>query len=450
MTLSEDGKNLVLYAARTRYDGHQSNITFFLNTDTMTWQSILGEEFPANHVSHSFGQFARFDGDELVTVDHGDAYPRSFVLQTSEFTVDLWGIDGEIGENVTNAIGSGFEVSEDGYLFLGCSDPQTGNGGAWNVFLTFTDRGGVIPQSLTFGSVTVSTEKPTGGYWSLKTGGKTYYTTGCKSFEEVEEAVRAFQEAIASDPNFTWLTQSDTTINCARLVKIDSNTFVAMWAEENDLHWQALNGRGERQGEEHILTDVPMPPNEPLVEGQTIRWIQKYNEVPTLFTLDLECEALILPEKTETAPAQPTTPQIATPTGNTLLVDGAEKIPAAYLINDNNYFKLRDVAALLNGTQAQFSIGWDGVTGAITITTGEAYTALGTELQGKPTDMATAQISKSIIYINGEKIDLSAYLINDNNYFKLRDLGKALGFNVSWDGVKGAVLIESDKPYDDR
>lgn len=172
--------------------------------------------------------------------------------------------------------------------------------------------------------------------------------------------------------------------------------------------------------------------------------------MPTLFTLDLESEALILPEKTETAPAQPTTPQIATPTGNTLLVDGAEKIPAAYLINDNNYFKLRDVAALLNGTQAQFSIGWDGVTGAITITTGEAYTALGTELQGKPTDMATAQMSKSIIYINGEKVDLSAYLINDNNYFKLRDLGKALGFNVSWDGVKGAVLIESDKPYDDR
>lgn len=139
----------------------------------------------------------------------------------------------------------------------------------------------------------------------------------------------------------------------------------------------------------------------------------------------------------------------ANPTTNTLLVDGAEKLPAAYLINDNNYFKLRDVAALLNGTPAQFSIGWDGETGAITIQTGEAYTANGSELQGKPADVTTAQLSQSTVYINGEKVDLTAYLINDNNYFKLRDLGKALGFNVSWDSVKGAVLLESDKLYSD-
>lgn len=139
----------------------------------------------------------------------------------------------------------------------------------------------------------------------------------------------------------------------------------------------------------------------------------------------------------------------ATPTGNTLLVDGAEKLPAAYMINDNNYFKLRDVAALLNGTNAQFNIGWNGNTGAITITTGEAYTAVGGELASVPTDVSTAEISNNIVYVNGEKAELTAYMINDNNYFKLRDLGKALGFNVSWDGIKGAVLIESDKPYSD-
>lgn len=139
----------------------------------------------------------------------------------------------------------------------------------------------------------------------------------------------------------------------------------------------------------------------------------------------------------------------ANPTGNTILVDGVETIPAAYMITDNNYFKLRDVAALLNGTKAQFSIGWDSVTGAITITTGKAYTAVGGELAGAPTSVANAYESQSTIYINGQKADLTAYLINDNNYFKLRDLGAALGFNVKWDGTKGAVLIESDKPYSD-
>lgn len=80
MDLSEDKTSLVLYAARQRYDGHQSNITFFVDTNSMTFSAILGEEFPINHVSHSFGQFVRFDGDYIVTVDHGDAYPRSLFM----------------------------------------------------------------------------------------------------------------------------------------------------------------------------------------------------------------------------------------------------------------------------------------------------------------------------------------------------------------------------------
>ena len=37
-------------------------------------------------------------------------------------------------------------------------------------------------------------------------------------------------------------------------------------------------------------------------------------------------------------------------------------------------------------------------------------------------------------------------LLDDANYFKLRDLGAALGFNVGWSGSQG-VFIESDKPY---
>ena len=41
-------------------------------------------------------------------------------------------------------------------------------------------------------------------------------------------------------------------------------------------------------------------------------------------------------------------------------------------------------------------------------------------------------------------------LVDDNgggyNYFKLRDLGAALGFNVGWSKTQG-VFIESDKPY---
>ena len=39
----------------------------------------------------------------------------------------------------------------------------------------------------------------------------------------------------------------------------------------------------------------------------------------------------------------------ATPTKNTIYVDCTKVNGAAYMINDNNYFKLRDVAAMVNG-----------------------------------------------------------------------------------------------------
>ena len=65
------------------------------------------------------------------------------MFQDGSRKVDLLKIYGKIGENVTNAIGSGFEVTDDGYLFLGCSDPQDGGEQQpWNVFLAYVGKSG--------------------------------------------------------------------------------------------------------------------------------------------------------------------------------------------------------------------------------------------------------------------------------------------------------------------
>lgn len=55
-----------------------------------------------------------------------------------------------------------------------------------------------------------------------------------------------------------------------------------------------------------------------------------------------------------------------------------------------------------------------------------------------------AERSMNTIYIDGQKVELEAYSINGSNYLKLRDVGKAVGFNVYWDG---AVQIDSTAPY---
>ena len=58
----------------------------------------------------------------------------------------------------------------------------------------------------------------------------------------------------------------------------------------------------------------------------------------------------------------------------------------------------------------------------------------------------TAEPTNDAIYVNGKKMDLEVYKIDGSNYFKLRDLGKALDFYVGWSQERG-VYIESGRPY---
>ena len=118
-----------------------------------------------------------------------------------------------------------------------------------------------------------------------------------------------------------------------------------------------------------------------------------------------------------------------------------------YKIGDSNYFKIRDVAALLNGTEKQFAVGYDGTKNAVTATTGQGYDKQSGDLAGAATGSSqTADPSNDAIYVNGEKITAEVYKINGSNYFKLRDLGKALNFYVGWSVDRG-MYIETSKPY---
>ena len=58
-----------------------------------------------------------------------------------------------------------------------------------------------------------------------------------------------------------------------------------------------------------------------------------------------------------------------------------------------------------------------------------------------------AQRCTSPILLNGAPVEIEAYTINGHNYFKLRDLGKVLNFNVGWSNSRG-IYIESNHPYE--
>ena len=58
-----------------------------------------------------------------------------------------------------------------------------------------------------------------------------------------------------------------------------------------------------------------------------------------------------------------------------------------------------------------------------------------------------AERSNHRIFVDGQEVQMEAYGIAGHNYVKLRDIGKAVGFEVYWEGDAKCVQVESGKPY---
>ena len=183
--------------------------------------------------------------------------------------------------------------------------------------------------------------------------------------------------------------------------------------------------------------------------GQGVTITDEFKEYWNEFVTEFREIGISLTYNDSTTPAQPQQPAgtAASPTNDKLEVNGNAADPTVYKINGSNYFKIRDVAALLNGTEKQFAVGYDGSKNAVTATTGQGYEKQPGDLAGAATGGdQSAAASNDAIYVNGEKITAEVYKINGSNYFKLRDLGRALDFYVGWSADRG-VYIETGKPY---
>ena len=77
------------------------------------------------------------------------------------------------------------------------------------------------------------------------------------------------------------------------------------------------------------------------------------------------------------------------------------------------------------------------------IVTGAAVFGGGTALAS-----LAAQPSVQRFYLDGRRIPLEAYAINGNNYVKLRDIGQAVGFGVTYDAATNSVTIHPDQPHE--
>ena len=260
LRMSHSGDMLYIRTNHTMYktsDGknHQTNMTLTVHTPSMKITSAevtASMSNPLGYVSHSFNQFIQTDGQDVVAVDHGDAYPRAIVLQRNQGTagkyytsgeceaVNVLEIYGTIGANQTGASVGGLEISDTSYLVAGNSIVQDGSMGFFgqrNIFVTATS--------------------------------KEYFG----------------QEGTT----ITWLTNyargSDMAISTPHLVKVDEDTFAVLWTETEgtgfvqgvtELKLAYLDKNGQWDGNVYTV-EGELSDCKPIVIDGRIVWYTSYS-----------------------------------------------------------------------------------------------------------------------------------------------------------------------------
>ena len=136
------------------------------------------------------------------------------------------------------------------------------------------------------------------------------------------------------------------------------------------------------------------------------------------------------------------------PSTHKVTVNGQAVSPQAYNIDGYNYFKLRDIAFLLSGTTASFDVQWNGEKNAIDLISGAVYTAVGGEMSVASSSTLRVQESTAKLLLDGSGVSIKGYNINGNNYYKVRDIGEALGFSVGFESE--TVLIRTTEDAEEQ
>lgn len=87
------------------------------------------------------------------------------------------------------------------------------------------------------------------------------------------------------------------------------------------------------------------------------------------------------------------------------------------------------------------------IKGTVLIAAGVLAGMLISDPAGTALAALTANPSSQTFYLDGQRVNLQAYEINGSNYVKLRDIGQAVDFGVTYDAAANSVHISPDSPY---
>ena len=140
----------------------------------------------------------------------------------------------------------------------------------------------------------------------------------------------------------------------------------------------------------------------------------------------------------------------AKPSAANLILDDIELPLYAYLIGGNHYFRLRDMAILLNGTVNQFNINWNHELKIVSLYIGLGYSEEDQNLIKLDSGSRRGIPTPSQIMVGEAEHELDVYMIDSYNYFRLRDLGTLIGFEVDWIEETRTVILNTSKEQIDE
>jgi hypothetical protein len=224
-----------------------------VDTSTMTitdhFAGVMNNS--VGYVSHSFNQFIQVEDNKIVTIDHGDAHPRSIVLikygkDVSSGNFYSWNnsvynilkFPGGIGENYTGATIGGFEISKDSYLIAYSSVLQDSN------------------------------------YYYNRTH-NIYIASMNKSTSKI------------SHIKITDIAEGNGTATTPQLVKLSDSEFMLLWGEGNDVYYVKLDSNGNKLGVVKTIKNASLSDCKPVVSNGNLVWYTYNNSETTFYSINL-------------------------------------------------------------------------------------------------------------------------------------------------------------------
>ncbi len=274
----DNGRYLLIHTCHEMYSGHQANVMIEFDmtnmkiTDSLTAVSNSSK----GYVSHSFNQFIMLDGKNIVTLNHGDCYPRSVVL--AKFNTDY-----TAGKFITDTNLKTSLVNVATYAPL----PSAYSNSMYYVNYTGVSVGGFEKSSTHYLTAynTIDQSK-----WNTYVGN--YYSYSGEGYKDTRNIVISavptnnLADSAVTTYQITNYANGEPAAYNPHLTQISTDKFLLSWQQASNVNYVFLNGKGATTSKIYTM-EGEMSDCEPIVSGSMLYWSTWRNADVTFYSINL-------------------------------------------------------------------------------------------------------------------------------------------------------------------